>query len=91
MPIIHKNVRVLNTSKGAQSKGMEREAQCHGKQIQTMQKEGNIPYLCKHINQGTTSREYSLGALSLQTGVPHTVQGVFGSPGLAQTRNTVQP
>lgn len=74
MLIIHKNVRVLNTSKGARSKGMEREAQYHGKKIYTMQKVGNIPYLCKHINQGTAFREYSLGAFSLQIGVAHAVQ-----------------
>lgn len=56
-----------------------------------MQKVGNIPYLCKHINQGTTSREYSLRALSLQTGVTHTELGVFECPDLAQARNMVQP
>lgn len=52
-----------------------------------MQKVGNIPYLCKHINQGTTSREYSLRALSLQIGVPHTELGVFECHDLAQARS----
>lgn len=52
---------------------------------------GSIPYLGKPINRGTASREQSLGALSLWTRVPHTVQGVFESSDLAQTRNVVQP
>lgn len=43
MLIIHKNVRVLNTSEGALSKVMERKYRTH-------KKVGNIPYLCKHIN-----------------------------------------
>lgn len=52
-----------------------------------MQKVGNIPYLCKHINQGTTSREYRLRALSSDWGPSHSARCVWVSWSNAVKKN----
>lgn len=89
MLIIHKNVKVLNTSEAALLKDMERHA-LSWKENTAQTKSGKYSLPVQAHQQRKSLHRDQPGGLSLWIRDPHTVQGVVESPDLAETRNMVQ-